>query len=84
MEDVTDDRDVEALDRADRLADGVEVEQRLGRVLVLPVAGVDDVRLGEAGDELRRTDLRVPEHDHVRVVGAERECRVLERLALVD
>ena len=62
----------------------VEVEQRLRRVLVLAVAGVDDVGVGDPGDELRRADLRVPDHDHVRVVGAERERRVLERLALVD
>ena len=69
VEHVADDRDVQALEAAERLLDRVEVEQRLRRVLVLAVAGVDDVRVGDRGDELRRADLRVADHDHVRVVG---------------
>ena len=44
VQDVADDRDVQALEPADRLADRVEVEQRLRRVLVLAVARVDDRR----------------------------------------
>ena len=84
VEDVADDRDVEALDPAELLVDRVEVEERLRRVLVLAVAGVDDVRRRVAGDELRRADVRVADDDHVRVVGADRERRVLQRLALVD
>jgi hypothetical protein len=56
---VADDRDVQALDAGRAPRDRVEVEQRLRRVLVLAVAGVDDVRLGARGDELRRADLRV-------------------------
>ena len=61
----------------------VEVEQRLGRMLVLPVPRVDDVRVDRPRDELRRADLRMADDDDVGVVGAERERRVLERLALV-
>ena len=53
-------------------------------MLVLAVAGVHDVRVGDRGDELRRADLRVADHDHVRVVGRERERGVLQRLALLD
>ena len=83
VEDVADDRDVQALEPAELLLDRVEVEQGLSRVLVLAVAGVDDVRVGDPRDELRRADLRMADHDHVGVVGAERERRVLERLALV-
>ena len=83
VEDVADDRDVEPFEPAELLPQRVEVEQRLRRMLVLPVAGVDDVRVGDPRDELRRPDLRVPDHDHVGVVGAEGERRVLERLALV-
>ena len=45
VEDVADDRDVQALERAELALDRVEVEQRLRRVLVLAVAGVDDVRV---------------------------------------
>ena len=50
---VADDRDVQPLDRPDVLLDRVQVEQRLRRVLVLAVAGVDDVRAGHPGDEVR-------------------------------
>jgi hypothetical protein len=84
VEDVADDRHVQALDAAELLLDRVQVEERLRRVLVLAVPRVDDPRLGDARHELRRADLRVSQHDHVRVVGAERDRRVLERLALVD
>ncbi len=45
VEDVADDRDVQPFEPAELLLDRVEVEQRLGRMLVLPVAGVDDVRV---------------------------------------
>ena len=82
--DVTDDRDVQAVEAAERLAHGVQIEQRLRRVLMLPVAGVDDARIGDVGHELRGARLGVTEHDHVRVVGRERQRRVLQRLALVD
>ena len=40
--------------RAERLADGVEVEQALRRVLMLAVAGVDDRRARVARGERRR------------------------------
>ena len=61
-----------------------EVEECLCRVLVLSVTRVHDACLGDARDVLRRADLRVSEHDHVRVVGRQRQRRVLQRLALVD
>ena len=48
VEDVADDRDVQAFEPAELLLKRVEVEQRLRRVLVLAVAGVDDVRVGDA------------------------------------
>ena len=83
VEHVADDRHVQPFEPAERLLQRVQVEQRLRRVLVLAVAGVDDVRLRHARDELRRADLRMADHDHVRVVGAERERGVLQRLALV-
>ena len=81
---VADDRDVHALEAAERLAHRVEVEQALRRVLVLAVAGVDDRGAGVAGGQRRRADLRVADDDDVGPVGVERQDRVLERLALVD
>ena len=84
VQDVADDRDVQPLEPAELLAHRVEVEQRLRRVLVLAVAGVHDMRVRYTRDELRRADLRMADDDHVGVVGAERDRRVLQRLALVD
>ena len=53
VKDVADDPDRDALEPAERPADREQVEQRLRRVLVLPVARVDDVRLRRGGDEVR-------------------------------
>ena len=48
VQDVADDRDVQPVEAAELLLQRVEVEQRLRRVLVLAVAGVDDVGVGDA------------------------------------
>ena len=56
VEDVSDDRDVQALDPAQLFVQRVQVEERLRQVLVLAVAGVDHVGRGEAGREVRRAD----------------------------
>ena len=84
VHDVADDPDVQAVELAEALAQRVDVQQRLGRVLVLAVAGVDDARRGPARDQLGGADVRGADHDQVRLVGGERLHRVLERLALLD
>ncbi len=53
-------------------------------MLVLSVARVHDMRLGRARDEAGRADLRMADDDDVRVVGAECERGVAQRLTLVD
>ena len=66
VEDVADDPDplaVEvvaalALEPAEAVEQRVGVQQRLARVLVLAVAGVDDRGRGPARDELRRPGVR--------------------------
>ena len=68
VEDVADDRDVHSLEATQRLLHRVQVEERLRRMLVLPVAGA---RIRLASDELGRADGRVPHHDDIRVVGRE-------------
>ena len=55
VEHVADDRHVEPLEAPECVPHRVEVEQRLGRVLVLAVAGVDDVRV-----EYRATSCGAP------------------------
>ena len=44
MKDVAADRDLEPLDLAKLVAQSKKIEQRLGRMLVLPVARIDHVR----------------------------------------
>jgi hypothetical protein len=68
----------------ERLAHRVEVEQALGRVLVLAVAGVHHVGRRVAGDESRCPDAGVADDHHVGPVGGDRLDGVLQRLALVD
>ncbi len=84
VQDVADDPDPLSLQRVEPAAQRVDVEQRLARVLVLAVAGVDDRGVGPAGDELGGAGVRVADHDRRRFVGGEGGDRVLQRLALVD
>ena len=81
---VADDRDRDALETTERLLDREEVEQRLRRMLMLAVAGVDHVRPGRARDDLRGADVRMADDDHVGLVLRQRERRVSQRLSLVD
>ena len=84
MGDVADDPDRAAVDPAETLAQRVYVQQCLGRVLVLAVAGVDDRRAAPAGDELGRARPGRAQDDRVGLVRAQREDGVLQRLALLD
>ena len=52
MQDVAADRDGQALDAALVAADGERVEQRLGRMLVRAVAGIDHRAIDLAGQKL--------------------------------
>ena len=74
----------EAVEAAEPLAQRVDVEQRLGRVLVLAVAGVDDRGGRPAGDQLGGAGPRRADDDRVGLVGAEGQDGVLQRLALLD
>ena len=66
MKDVAADRHREPLDATEIAADGQRVEQRLGRMLVRAVAGVDDRAVDLAREQMHRA--RVSD-------GAPRECR---------
>ncbi len=83
MQHVTDDTDPLPFDRAQRLADRVGVQQRLGRVLVRPVAGVDDVRLAVCRCQVRRPARRVAHHQDVSADRLQRAYGIDQRLALV-
>ena len=78
---VADQRDAHAVDPAELVANRVQVEQRLRRVLAGPVPGVDHGDAADRGRAPGRALFAVAEHDHVRV-SADDPDRVLERLAL--
>ena len=81
---VAHDGDLEAVEVAEVLADGVEVEHRLRGVLVLAVAGVDDDGVGVLGDLLRRAGELGAADEHVDVHGVDGLDGVREALALHD
>ena len=72
---------VQVVEGALLLPDGVQIEQRLGGMLVLAVAAVDDVGIDVAGEQARRALLLAAHDDEVGVHGVERLARVGERLA---
>ena len=82
MQDIAADRHHEPLDAPFVAADGQRVEQRLGRVLVRPVAGIDHRAVDLLGEELDRTRRVMAHHQDVRVHGVERHRGVDQGLAL--
>ena len=66
-EDVAEDHDLAALQRAEVLLHREGVEQRLGRMLVGAVAGVDHRDVEQAAEVERRAGGGVAQHDHVGV-----------------
>ena len=83
VQDVADDPDAQAVEAAQALAQGVDVEQRLSGVLVLAVAGVDDRRRRPLRDERGRPRPRGADDDGVGLVGVQGQDGVLQRLALL-
>jgi hypothetical protein len=82
VQDVAADRDVQPLDPAELAADRERVEQRLGRVLVAAVAGVDHRAPDVPGQQRHRPAVVVADHQHVRVHRVERHGGVDQGLAL--
>ena len=84
VHDVAADRDHQALDAALAPADGERVEQRLGRMLVAAVAGVDHRAVDVAGEQRDRAAVLVAHHQHVRMHRVQGHRGVDQGLALLD
>ena len=69
---------------AEAVPDRRGVEQRLGRMLVGAVAGVDHRRVHDQRDRRRRAILAVADDQRVGPHRVQRPRRVLQRLALLD
>ena len=82
MADVADDADAKALDVPEALADGVQVEQRLGWMLMLAVTCADDGHAGDVGNLARSTCVLVSHDDSIDLVRAERLHGVAQAFAL--
>src|SRR6266852_2799769 len=78
------DSDLEAVDALLVLADREGVEQRLRRVLVHAVAGVDDPRPADARQQVARARRSVAQDDHVGRHRLDVHRRVGQRLAFQD
>ncbi len=82
--DVAADRDGEALEPTLAAADGERVEQRLGRMLVAAVAGVDDGAIDLLRQQLHRARFRMAHHQHVGMHRGQRHRGVDQRFAFFD
>ena len=82
MQDVAADRDDQPFDAALVAADGERVEQRLRRMLMRAVAGIDDRAVDFLRQKLDRAGRVMPHHQDIRMHGVERHRGVDQRLAL--
>ena len=77
------DGDGQPLEAPEAPADGQRIQQRLGRVFVAAVAGVDDGAVHLFREQLDGARFAVPDHQHIRVHGIQRHRRVDQAFALV-
>ena len=82
MQDVAADRDRQALDVALVAADRERIEQRLGRMLMRAVAGIDHRAVDLCGEQFDRAGRMMAHDQDVRVHGVERHRGVDQCLAL--
>src|SRR5206468_12602542 len=81
-ENVAHDDDVEIVDLAALLANGVDIEQSLSWVFVCAVAGIDDARFQSLRQKLWRASGTVAQNENVGMQSFEIARRVLECLAV--
>ncbi len=84
MLDIAADRHDEALDARFVAADGERIEQRLRRVLVAAVAGIDHRAVDLLGQELDRARRMMAHHEEVGAHGVQGHRRIDQGLALLD
>ena len=82
MRDITDDRDAKTFERFSAVENSSRVQQRLRRMLMRPVARVDDRRLQMPLQKMRRTRCRVPHDDRVRAHGGQGIQSIDQRFSL--
>ncbi len=83
MRDVAADRHRQPADPSLPPLDGQRIQQRLGRMLVGPVAGIDHRRVDDLRQQVRRPRLVMAHHQQIAVHRVQRRRGVDQRLALV-
>ena len=83
MQNVAADRDDQALDRSLVAADGQRIEQRLGRMLMRAVAGIDHRAVHLLRQQFHRAGSVMPDHQDVGMHGVQRHRGIDQRLALL-
>ena len=84
MHHITADRNHEAFQPALVAADGQRIQERLGRMFVGAVAGIDHGTVHLARQQFHRAGSVVTHHQDVRVHGVEGDGGIHQRLALAD
>ena len=84
MQHIAHQADLQSFDLAVLVADRQEIEQRLGGMLVLPVARVDHVGIDAIAEEFGRPGRRMADHDHIDPHRFEVARGVHQRLAFGD
>ena len=84
MQDVADDGNVQTFDPSEFFADGEHIEQRLGRMAVGAVAGVDDAAFDAGRQKIRSTRGGMPHHDQVGLQRLDVPDRVEQRFAFAQ
>ena len=83
VQDIAADRHAQTGDASLAAADGERVEQRLGRVFVAAIAGIQHRAIDLLRNKLHRARRSVADHDHVRVHGVQRQRGIQQGLALL-
>ena len=68
---------------AQGMAQGKRIQQRLCRMFVLAVAGIENRAIDLARDQFHRTARSVPDHNRIRAHRVERDRRIDQRFALL-
>ena len=84
MRDVADERHLQSRDAAELDLQRQEIEQRLRRMGVAAVAGVDDVALERLGETVGKTGLGVTRDDHAHAHRRQRNRGIGDRLAFAE
>ena len=84
VSDVSQDGDIQIVQRAFAVANGQSVQETLRRMLMRAISGIDHGNFQMAGDKIRRSGGGVSHDETIRFHGVQIVCRVEKRFALFE